>query len=71
VGKTNGNTCYCAHCRGAAAVATAMARGFAEAVDAHVSGTSCPWPQRRHPDPFGPASPERAAVEAAVREQLQ
>ncbi|HSD26623.1 MAG TPA: NADH-ubiquinone oxidoreductase-F iron-sulfur binding region domain-containing protein [Vicinamibacteria bacterium] len=61
---------YCAHCRGAAAAATSMARGFAEAVDAHVSGNSCPWPQRRHPDPFGPASPERAAVEAAVQEQL-
>jgi NADH-quinone oxidoreductase subunit F len=62
---------YCAHCRSAATVATAMARGFAEAVDAHVSSASCPWPQRRHPDPFAPASPERAAVEAAVQEQLQ
>jgi NADH-quinone oxidoreductase subunit F len=62
---------YCAHCRGAAAVATAMARGFADALEAHVSGASCPWPQRRHPDPFAPASPERAAVEAAVREQLR
>jgi NADH-quinone oxidoreductase subunit F len=61
---------YCAHCRSAATVATAMARGFAEAVDAHVSSASCPWPQRRHPDPFAPASPERAAVEAAVQEQL-
>ena len=62
---------YCAHCRGAAAVATAMAHGFADAIDAHVSGASCPWPERRHPDPFAPASPERAAVEAAVQEQLQ
>jgi NADH-quinone oxidoreductase subunit F len=62
---------YCAHCRGAAAVATAMARGFADALAAHVSGASCPWPERRHPDPFAPASPERAAVEAAAREQLR
>ena len=62
---------YCAHCRAAAAVATAMARGFAEAVEAHVRGGFCPWPERRHPDPFAPGSPERAAVEAAVQEQLQ
>jgi NADH-quinone oxidoreductase subunit F len=62
---------YCAHCRVAAAVASAMARGFAEAVDAHVGGGSCPWPERRHPDPFAPASPERAAVESAVQEQLR
>ena len=62
---------YCAHCRAAAAVATAMARGFAEAVEAHVRGGSCPWPERRHPDPFAPGSPERAAVEAAVQEQRQ
>jgi NADH-quinone oxidoreductase subunit F len=62
---------YCAHCRVAAAVASAMARGFEEAVDAHVSGGSCPWPERRHPDPFASASPERAAVEAAVQEQLR
>jgi hypothetical protein len=55
----------------AAAVASAMARGFGEAVDAHVSGGSCPWRERRHPDPFAPASPERAAVEAAVQEQLR
>jgi NADH-quinone oxidoreductase subunit F len=61
---------YCAHCRGAAAVATAMARAFAPDVDAHVAGGSCPWPERRHPDPFAPASRERAALEAAVQEQL-
>jgi NADH-quinone oxidoreductase subunit F len=61
---------YCAHCRGAAAVATTVARSFAAAVEAHVAGGSCPWPERRHPDPFALASPERAAAEAAVREQL-
>jgi NADH-quinone oxidoreductase subunit F len=62
---------YCAHCRGAAAVATAVARRFAEALDAHVGGASCPWPERRHPDPFAPASAERASLEAAVQEQLR
>ena len=61
---------YCAHCRTAAAVATGMARGFADAVEAHLGG-GCPWPERRHPDPFAPGSPERAAVEAAVQEQLR
>jgi NADH:ubiquinone oxidoreductase subunit F (NADH-binding) len=62
---------YCAHCRAAAAVATGMTRGFAPDVDSHVSGGSCPWPERRHPDPFAPGSPERAALEAAVQEQLR
>ncbi len=62
---------YCAHCRTAAAVATGMARGFADAVDAHVECGRCPWPERRHPDPFAPGSRERAAVEAAVQEQLR
>jgi NADH-quinone oxidoreductase subunit F len=62
---------YCAHCRAAAAVATGMARGFPSAVDAHVGGGGCPWPERRHPDPLAPGSPERTAVEAAVVEQLR
>jgi NADH-quinone oxidoreductase subunit F len=62
---------YCAHCRTAAAVATGMTRGFAEALEAHVGGDGCPWPERRHPDPFAPGSPERAAAEAAVEEQLR
>ena len=62
---------YCAHCRTAAAVATGMALGLAEDVRAHVAGGGCPWPARRHPDPFAPGSPERAAVEAAVQEQLR
>jgi NADH-quinone oxidoreductase subunit F len=62
---------YCAHCRTAAAVATGMARGFADSVEAHVAGGACPWPERRHPDPFAPGSPERTAVEAAVHEQLR
>ena len=62
---------YCAHCRTAAAVATGMARGFAGAVEAHVGDGGCPRPERRHPDPFAPGSPERAAVEAAVEERLR
>jgi NADH-quinone oxidoreductase subunit F len=62
---------YCAHCRTAAAVATGMARGFADAVQAHLGSRGCPWPESRHPDPFSPRSPERAAVEAAVLEQLR
>jgi hypothetical protein len=49
----------------------AVARALGEAVDAHLSGGSCPWPERRHPDPFASASSERAAVEAAVQEQLR
>jgi len=47
-----------------------MAHGFADAVEAH-GGGGCPWPERRHPDPFAPGSPERAAVEVAVLEQLR
>jgi NADH-quinone oxidoreductase subunit F len=62
---------HCAHCRTAAAVATGMARSFAEAVALHLGSGGCPWPDRRHPDPFAPGSPERAAVEAAVLEQLR
>jgi NADH:ubiquinone oxidoreductase subunit F (NADH-binding) len=62
---------HCAHCRTAAAVATGMTRGFADAVQAHVDRRGCPWPERRHPDPFSPGSPERAAVEAAFLEQLR
>jgi NADH-quinone oxidoreductase subunit F len=62
---------YCAHGRTAAAVATGMARSFAEAVAVHLEGGGCPWPERRHPDPFAPGSPERALVERAVLEQLR
>ena len=62
---------YCAHCRTAAAVATGMARALRGGRGAHLDGGGCPWPDRRHPDPFAPGSPERAAVEAAVQEQLR
>jgi NADH-quinone oxidoreductase subunit F len=62
---------YCAHCRGAAAVATGFTKRFSDAVAAHAREGSCPEPGRRHPDPFAPGSPERAGVEAAVEEQLR
>jgi NADH-quinone oxidoreductase subunit F len=62
---------YCAHGRTAAAVATGMARSLAEAVALHMEAGGCPWPDRRHPDPFAPGSPERAAVESAALEQLK
>jgi NADH-quinone oxidoreductase subunit F len=62
---------YCAHCRTAATVATGLARRLAREVEAHLAEGGCPVPARRHPDPFAPGSPERAAVEAAVARQLQ
>jgi hypothetical protein len=61
---------YCAHCRSAAAAATGMLSRLAAAVEAHANGR-CPWPERQHPDPFGPGSSERRALERAVEEQLQ
>ena len=60
---------YCAHGRTAAAVATGMTRAFADDVAAHLSGKACA--AHRHPDPFAPGSPERAALEAAVEVQLR
>jgi len=60
---------YCAHCRSAATLATGMLKRLASAVAAHANG-GCPWPERRHPDPFGPGSSERSALERAVQEQL-
>jgi NADH-quinone oxidoreductase subunit F len=61
---------YCAHCRTAAAVASSLARRFADAVEAHVAGEGCPSPGLGHPDPFAPGSAERGALEAAVGAQL-
>jgi NADH-quinone oxidoreductase subunit F len=60
---------YCAHCRSAAALATGMLSRLEGAVAAHANA-GCPWPGRRHPDPFGPGSSERSALERAVQEQL-
>ncbi len=61
---------YCAHCRSAATLATGMVSRLGAVVQAHASG-GCPWPEKRHPDPFGPGSSERRALEQAVHEQLQ
>jgi NADH-quinone oxidoreductase subunit F len=61
---------YCAHCRGAAALATGMVSRLGAAVEAHANG-GCPSPEKRHPDPFVPGSSERSALERAVQEQLQ
>jgi len=62
---------YCAHCGSAATVATGLARRYSSAIDLHVRAGRCPDPDRRHPDPFAPGSPERGALEKAVEEQLQ
>jgi NADH-quinone oxidoreductase subunit F len=61
---------YCAHCRGAAFVATRSVRAIGDAVEAHAAAAGCPSPALRHPDPFAAGSPEREALAAAVREQL-
>lgn len=61
---------YCAHCRGAATFATGTLSRLGLAVQAHAIG-GCPWPERRHPDPFAPGSDERATLERAIQEQLQ
>jgi NADH-quinone oxidoreductase subunit F len=61
---------YCAHCRMAAQVASGLAGRLKEAVEAHASSQGCPAPGLRHPDPFAPGSPERAAVESAVEARL-
>ncbi len=61
---------YCAHCRTAAAVATGVVRKLEVAVEAHLEASRCPYPTRRHPDPFAPGSPERRAVASACDEGL-
>jgi len=60
---------YCAHCRSAATLATGMVEKLAKVVEAHAAG--CPYPERRHPDPFAPGSSERTRLERAVQEQLR
>jgi NADH-quinone oxidoreductase subunit F len=58
---------YCAHCRTAAAVTTGLLARVAPDVAAAVEDRSAAaraYP--RHPDPFAPGSPERAAIEAAL-----
>ncbi|MGE5127286.1 MAG: NADH-ubiquinone oxidoreductase-F iron-sulfur binding region domain-containing protein [Betaproteobacteria bacterium] len=62
---------YCAHCRTAAQVASGLAGRLARSVSAHARSQGCPEPGLRHPDPFAPGSPERAAVESAVEARLR
>jgi NADH-quinone oxidoreductase subunit F len=71
VGGFMSNHGYCAHCPGAARVATGLVQRFSREVEAHLAAGACPEPGRRHADPFSPGSPERAALEAAVAEQLR
>jgi NADH-quinone oxidoreductase subunit F len=56
---------YCAHGRTAAAAVTGLLRRVPAAVQEHLSARRCPHPDGAS-DPFGPASPERAAIEAAL-----
>jgi NADH-quinone oxidoreductase subunit F len=62
---------YCAHCPAAARVATGLAKRFSAEVEAHLRHGGCPAPEERRPDPFAADSPERDALERAVREQLR
>lgn len=56
---------YCAHCPTAAKSVTGLLARFREDVQAHLEARGCPRPEARI-DPFGPDSPERAAIEAAL-----
>jgi NADH-quinone oxidoreductase subunit F len=62
---------YCAHCASAATVATGLAKRYSHAVEAHLREGRCPDAEKRHPDPFAAASPERTALEEAVEAQLR
>ena len=56
---------YCAHGRTAAAAVGGLLKRFPDDVGAHLAARGCPRPANR-PDPFGPDSSERAAIEAAL-----
>ena len=56
---------YCAHSRTAAASLTGLLARFREDVAAHLEARRCPR-AGGVADPFGPGSPERAAVEARI-----
>jgi NADH-quinone oxidoreductase subunit F len=61
---------YCSHCRSAATLATSIVVRLAPLVERHAAA-GCPFPEKRHPDPFAPGSSERSALERAVEEQLR
>jgi NADH:ubiquinone oxidoreductase subunit F (NADH-binding) len=56
---------YCAHGRTAAGSVTGLLARFRGEVEEHLRRGRCPRPGPRL-DPFGPASPERAAIEAVL-----
>lgn len=58
---------YCAHGRTAAAALTGLLARFSAEVAAHLEARRCPRGGGAPSDPFHPASPERAAIEAAFR----
>lgn len=57
---------YCAHGRTAAGAVTGLLARFREDVEAHLAAGRCPRPEG-HCDPFAEGSPERRAIEAALR----
>jgi NADH-quinone oxidoreductase subunit F len=62
---------YCAHCGSAARVATGLVKRYSETIAIHLREGRCPGTDRRYPDPFGPGSPDRDALERAVGEQMR
>jgi NADH-quinone oxidoreductase subunit F len=56
---------YCAHSRTAAAAVTGLLRRVPSAASAHLADRGCARGGRSR-DPFHPASPERAAIEATI-----
>src|SRR5262245_12008969 len=59
---------YCAHCRTAAAAVGGLLARVPGDVSAHLAARGCPRGNTGG-DPFAPASPERAAIEAALERQ--
>jgi NADH-quinone oxidoreductase subunit F len=59
---------YCAHCRTAASAVGGLLARVPDDVSAHLAARSCPRGNTGG-DPFGPSSPERAAIEAALDRQ--
>lgn len=56
---------YCAHSRTAAGSVTGLLARFRGDVESHMAAGGCPRPQGRR-DPFHPASPERAGIDATL-----
>jgi NADH-quinone oxidoreductase subunit F len=57
---------YCAHTRTAAACLTGLLARFPAEVERHLGARGCPRGPAGSVDPFDPASPERAAIEATL-----